>query len=212
MRSSSEAYDIIVENARAYNPDARPDGVGVQQMVTGKHYELIIGAKHDPVFGATILFGAGGVATETFHDTSLGFPPLNQTPARRLMEETQIYHLLHKGYRNSPPADMARIQSVLLRFSQMLIDIPELGEVDLNPVLASASIASFRCTSGGGTRTRNEREGWFWEGSSASTPYRWNRVSPMYVNLKLEAAVGRTIWGDEMWRVGCLLVAKYDND
>lgn len=135
---AAEAFDEIVANAREYKPEARIDGVAVQQMVTGKHHELIIGAKRDPVFGSTILFGAGGVATEAFGDSSLGFPPLNQTLARRLMEETRIYRLLRDGHRNTPPADMSLVESMLMRFSQLLIDIPEIAEADLNPVLASA--------------------------------------------------------------------------
>ncbi len=135
---AAEAFDEILSNAREYKPEARIDGVAVQEMVTGKHHELIIGAKRDPIFGSTILFGAGGVATEAFGDSSLGFPPLNQTLARRLMEETRICRLIREGHRNIPPADMGRIESMLMRFSQLLIDIPEIGEVDLNPVLASA--------------------------------------------------------------------------
>lgn len=136
-RRAGEAFDEIVENAYAYEPDARVDGVAVQRMVTGKHHELIFGAKRDPVFGATILFGAGGVATEAFGDTSLGFPPLNQTLARRLMEETQVYRLLREGHRATPPADTSLVERALLRFSQLLVDIPEIREADLNPVLVS---------------------------------------------------------------------------
>jgi acetyltransferase len=132
------AFDQIIDNALSYKPDARIDGVAVQRMLTGKHHELILGAKRDPIFGATVLFGAGGVATEAFGDTSIGFPPLNQTLARRLMEETRIYRLLREGHRNTPPADISLVERTLLSFSQLLIDIPEIHEADLNPVLVSA--------------------------------------------------------------------------
>jgi acetyltransferase len=66
-------------------------------------YELILGAKKDPLFGPVILFGMGGIGVELLKDVAIGLLPLNQTLAKRLMEETKVYHLL-KGYRNIPVA------------------------------------------------------------------------------------------------------------
>jgi acetyltransferase len=95
--------------------------------------EVIIGAKADPLFGPVILFGLGGVGVELFKDFAIGIPPLNQTLVRRMMEETKVYQLL-KGYRNVPPANVKLLEEILVRFSQMLVDFPQLKEVDINPL------------------------------------------------------------------------------
>ncbi|MGB9959632.1 MAG: acetate--CoA ligase alpha subunit [Candidatus Bathyarchaeales archaeon] len=129
-----EAFERIIKNARAYNPDAEILGVTVQPMIKKKGYEVIIGAKKDPIFGPVILFGMGGIGVELFKDYAIGLPPLNQTLARRLMEETKVYQLL-KGYRNMPPANIKLLEEILVRFSQMIIDFPQIKEVDINPLL-----------------------------------------------------------------------------
>jgi len=128
-----EAYDRIVQRAREYKPDAEIIGVTVQPMVKRRGYEIIIGSKTDPLFGPVILFGMGGVGVELFKDFSLGLPPLNQTLVRRIMEETKVYQLL-KGYRNVPPANLKLLDEIMVLFSQMLIDFPQLKEVDINPL------------------------------------------------------------------------------
>jgi len=129
-----EAFERIIKNARAYNPNAEILGVTVQPMIKKNGYEVIIGAKKDPIFGPVILFGMGGIGVELFKDYAIGIPPLNQTLARRLMEETKVYQLL-KGYRNMPPANMKLLEETLVRFSQMIIDFPQIREVDINPLL-----------------------------------------------------------------------------
>ena len=103
-------------------------------MIEKKGYEIIIGGKTDPVFGPVILFGMGGVGVELFKDYSIGLPPLNTTLIHRMMEETKIYQLL-KGYRNSPPVDLKKLEETLLLFSQFLIDFPQIKEIDINPLL-----------------------------------------------------------------------------
>jgi acetyltransferase len=128
-----EAYERIMQRAKQYNPDAEILGVTVQQMIKKHGYEVIIGAKTDPLFGPVILFGMGGVGVELFKDFSLGLPPLNQTLVRRIMEETKVYQLL-KGYRNVPPANIKLLEEIMVLFSQMLIDFPQLKEVDINPL------------------------------------------------------------------------------
>jgi len=135
-----EAYSRIVQNAIRYNPNAEIQGVTVQQSITKKGYEVIIGSKTDPLFGPVILFGSGGVGVELYRDFAVGLPPLNQTLATRLMEETKVYQLL-KGYRNMPPANVKLVQELLVLFSQMLIDFPELKEVDINPLFVSENEA-----------------------------------------------------------------------
>jgi acetyltransferase len=108
-------------------------GVTVQPMVRKRGYEVIIGSKTDPLFGPVILFGMGGVGVELFKDFSLGLPPLNQTLVRRIMEETKVYQLL-KGYRNVPPANLKLLEEIMVLFSQLLMDFPQLKEVDINPL------------------------------------------------------------------------------
>jgi len=129
-----EAFEQIIKNVRNYNPKAEILGVTVQPMIKKKGYEVILGAKTDPLFGPVILFGMGGIGVELFRDFSIGLPPLNQTLARRLLEETKVYQLL-KGYRNVPPANIKLLEEIIVRFSQMLIDFPQIKEVDINPLL-----------------------------------------------------------------------------
>jgi acetyltransferase len=128
-----EAFKRIMQNAKNYNPNAEVLGVTVQPMIKKRVYEVIVGAKADPLFGPVVLFGMGGVGVELFKDFAVGIPPLNQTLARRLMEETKVYQLL-KGYRNVPPANIKLLEEILVRFSQMLVDFPQLKEIDINPL------------------------------------------------------------------------------
>jgi acetyltransferase len=131
-----EAFETLIQRATTYNPDAQIIGVTVQPMVERKGYEVIIGGKTDPLFGPVILFGMGGVGVELFKDYSMGLPPLNTTLIRRMMEETKVYQLL-KGYRNAPPADIKLLEETLLLFSQLLIDFPQIKEIDINPLLVN---------------------------------------------------------------------------
>lgn len=125
------AYNEIMEGAKRAFPDADIEGVLVEQMVH-KRYELIIGSKKDPLFGPVVVFGMGGVAVEVFKDINVGLPPLNMALAQRLIEDTKIYELL-KGFRGMPAVDINAIQFVLYKFAYMLIDFPEIKEVDINP-------------------------------------------------------------------------------
>jgi acetyltransferase len=129
-----QAFDMIMQRAKEYNAKANIIGVTVQPMIKRKGYEVIIGGKTDPLFGPAILFGMGGIGVELFKDYSIGLPPLNTTLIRRMMEETKVYQLL-KGYRNVPPADLKLLEETMLLFSQLLIDFPQLKEIDINPLL-----------------------------------------------------------------------------
>ncbi len=129
-----DAFETLIQRATAYNPEAQIIGVTVQPMVQKKGYEIIIGGKTDPIFGPVLLFGMGGVGVELLKDYSMGLPPLNTTLIRRMMEETKIYQLL-KGYRGSRPVDLRKLEQTLLLFSQLLIDFPQIREIDVNPML-----------------------------------------------------------------------------
>jgi len=129
-----QAFDIIMNRAKKYNPKAEILGVTVQPMICIKGYEIILGGKTDPIFGPVILFGMGGVGVELFKDYSIGLPPLNTTLIRRMMEETKVYQLL-KGYRNVQPANLKLLEETMVLFSQLLVDFPQIKEIDVNPLL-----------------------------------------------------------------------------
>jgi acetyltransferase len=126
-----DAYHRILESSKEKVPNADIRGVFVEQMMKRK-YELIIGCKKDPIFGPTIVFGMGGVAVEVFKDTTVGLPPLNMALAMRIIEDTKIYKLI-KGYRGMPGADITSIQFLLYKFAYLLMDFPQLSEIDINP-------------------------------------------------------------------------------
>lgn len=110
------------------DPQAR---VVVQPMITHHGHELVIGARKDPAFGFAIVFGTGGELLEALGDYSVGLPPLNQTLARRLMEETKIYkHLITQKHYGEP---LGLLEEMLVRFSYLLVDFPDIKEIDINP-------------------------------------------------------------------------------
>jgi len=125
------AYDRIMEAVRLKAPDARIFGMYVEEMIE-KRYELLIGSKKDPLFGPVIVFGMGGVAVDVFKDTNIGIPPLNMSLAQQLIDGTKISTLL-KGYRGTAAVDVAAIQFLLYKFAYLLMDFPEISEMDLNP-------------------------------------------------------------------------------
>jgi len=132
-----DAYTTILERARKAKPDAKIDGVYVQKMMRNVDYELILGAKKDRDFGSVIVFGMGGIGVELLHDVSIGLPPLNQVLARRVLEETKIYQALSRGLRNKPPIDLRLLEEIMVRFSNLIVDFPEIGEMDINPLVVS---------------------------------------------------------------------------
>ena len=111
-------------------------GVSVQPMIKLDGYELIIGSSLDPEFGPVLLFGTGGQLVEVFKDRSLALPPLNTTLARRMMERTKIYTAL-RGIRGRRPVDIAALERLMVRFSQLVVEQKWIKEVDINPLLAS---------------------------------------------------------------------------
>ena len=129
-----KAFNEIISSASRYKPDARIEGVTIQPFFSNPDYEILLGAKQDSNFGPVILFGMGGIYTEVLKDRALGLPPMNRLLALRLMQETKVYTLL-QGFRNRPAADLERLEEMIIRLSQLLIDFPEIAELDMNPVL-----------------------------------------------------------------------------
>ncbi|HSW05004.1 acetate--CoA ligase family protein, partial [Aquabacterium sp.] len=131
-----KAVEDMLARVREMKPQARITGLTVQAMVTRPlAQELILGASIDPLFGPVLLFGQGGTAVEVLADRAIGLPPLNRVLARELISRTRVARLL-AGYRDHPPAKLDAICDVLIALSQMLADLPQLAELDINPLLA----------------------------------------------------------------------------
>lgn len=135
-RMVSIAFDEMMRVVREKRPDARIEGAVVQPMLRfPDQREVLVGVTTDPVFGAVISFGSGGIAVEAICDTAIALPPLNSALARDLVERTRIHRLLG-AYRNVPAADQEALVEVLCGVSRMVCALPWLKEMDLNPVLA----------------------------------------------------------------------------
>ena len=131
------AFDEIVGRAHEARPDAHIDGVTVQPMVRMRDsVEMIIGAKRDTTFGAAVLVGMGGVTAEVMGDHAVALPPLNERLARRMVESLRSWKLL-AGYRGRDQVDVDRLVEVLIRFSYLVADFPEIAEIDINPLMVS---------------------------------------------------------------------------
>jgi acetyl-CoA synthetase (ADP-forming) len=130
----SDAYRKILENAKKYNANARIVGVLVQEMAP-QSTETIVGAIKDPQFGQTIMFGLGGVFVELLKDVNFRIAPITADDAKEMITQLKAYPLL-KGFRNSPPADIDALVGILLSTSRLVMENPEIKELDLNPVLA----------------------------------------------------------------------------
>jgi acetyltransferase len=135
-RAVAEATSGILARARAARPDARITGVTIHPMILRpKARELIAGLADDPTFGPVVVFGAGGTAVEVISDKALALPPLDLQLARDLVARTRIARVL-KAYRNVPAADEDGVALVLVKVAQLAADVPEIRELDLNPLLA----------------------------------------------------------------------------
>ena len=132
--SIEEAYALIMERARSYNPAARLEGVLVQEMLP-PGLEIILGLKKDPIFGPTILFGLGGIYVELLKDVALRSAPLREEDAREMLEEIQGKALLD-GVRGEPPRDRQALLSILMRLSRMAVELEDhVAELDINPLI-----------------------------------------------------------------------------
>ncbi|MEL7120165.1 MAG: bifunctional acetate--CoA ligase family protein/GNAT family N-acetyltransferase [Bacteroidota bacterium] len=131
-----KAFSDIITNVNLERPDARIEGILVEKMVF-KDYELLFGAKKDDVFGPVLIFGRGGVAVEVFKDTKLGLPPLNMSLAKRIIKQTNIYNLL-KGYKKVAGINLDELEFMLCKFAYLVMDFPEIKEIDINPFVADA--------------------------------------------------------------------------
>ncbi|MBI2236095.1 MAG: bifunctional acetate--CoA ligase family protein/GNAT family N-acetyltransferase [Magnetospirillum sp.] len=131
-----KAAHAMQERVTRVYPDARIDCFTFQRMARrSRSQELIIGVATDPIFGPVILFGQGGIAVEIIADRAVALPPLNLHLASELISRTRVSRLL-EGYRGRPPADREAVELALVQVSQLIIDIPEIIELDINPLFA----------------------------------------------------------------------------
>jgi acetate---CoA ligase (ADP-forming) subunit beta len=128
------AYNTIIENAKKYNSKANIVGVLVQEMAP-QGIETIIGAVKDPQFGQTLMFGLGGIFVELLKDVTFRVAPITEQDAAEMIVGVKAFPLLN-GYRGSPPADVKAIVTQLVCVSHLVMDYPEIRELDLNPVMA----------------------------------------------------------------------------
>ena len=131
-------FEDFADKVRQYSQTAEFQGVAIQPMVREKGWELLIGSKIDSQFGPVILFGTGGTRTESFSDVSVGFPPLNQVLARRLIEETTIAKC---AFSSEASFSLKIVEEIMVKFSQLVSDFPEIASIDINPLIASANNA-----------------------------------------------------------------------
>jgi len=140
-----EGFSRIVENAKRYSSKARLEGVLVEKMVP-QGTEVIVGGLMDAQFGQTLMFGLGGVFVEILRDVALRIAPITEEDAREMIREIKAYPIL-KGYRGHPPADEDTIVSVLLKASDLMMENPQINQMDFNPVMVydkGASIVDAR--------------------------------------------------------------------
>jgi acetyltransferase len=130
------AFEEIRSNFAEHNAF---QGVTVQPMVSNFGYELILGSSTDPQFGPVLVFGLGGQLVEVMQDRAHALPPLTTTLARRMMENTRVFQAL-KGVRGHKSVDLARLEELLVRFSQLVIENPRIADIEINPLLAGPDV------------------------------------------------------------------------
>jgi acetyltransferase len=127
------AFDEIVRNAGAFNPEAKIDGVLMERMARGG-MEVILGASRDPKFGPICMFGLGGTFVEAIKDVTFRLAPMWEINAEFMIHTIKAYKVL-TGVRGQPPSDIPAIKSCILRLSQLITDHPEIAELDINPLI-----------------------------------------------------------------------------
>ena len=128
------AFDAIMANVHKAEPNARIDGVSVQQMAR-PGTEVIVGMTTDPQFGPVMMFGLGGIMVEVLKDVSFRIIPLSEKDAGQMINEIKGKPVLD-GVRGQPPADIAALRATILKVSQLVEQHPEIQELDLNPIFA----------------------------------------------------------------------------
>jgi acetyltransferase len=126
-------YELIEYRARKYSSDARVWGMLIQEMVR-KGREMLVGVSRDPQFGPLVVVGMGGIYVEVLKDVAFRLAPISKQEVAEQLRSIRTYPLL-RGVRGEPPADIASIEDVVLRVSQLVTDFPEIVEMDINPLV-----------------------------------------------------------------------------
>lgn len=137
LRNEEAVRGAFAAIEAAFAPDGSFNGVSVQPMIKSFGYELILGSATDPQFGPVMVFGLGGQLVEVLRDRAHALPPLTTTLARRMMENTRIFQAL-KGIRGNKPVDIDKLQELLVRFSELVIENPRIADIEINPLLATS--------------------------------------------------------------------------
>lgn len=127
-----QSFGELIDNARAYKPDAKILGVTIQEYLPPTR-EVIVGALQDPSFGATVMFGLGGVWVEVLEDVSFRLAPLSAEDAREMIQEIKGYSVL-AGIRGTPSADVGALVDIIQKVGQLAHEFSEITEMDLNPI------------------------------------------------------------------------------
>jgi acetyl-CoA synthetase (ADP-forming) len=130
---AKEAFNKIIKNIKKHQPNAKIEGILIQEMAPPTT-EVIIGAIKDPQFGQTLMFGLGGTFVEVLKDVSFRVAPITKEEAKEMVSEIKAYPIL-KGYRGQPPVDISTLEKILLKTSRLVINHQEIKEFDLNPVM-----------------------------------------------------------------------------
>jgi acetyltransferase len=134
-QSVRRTFTEVVERARKLRPEARIEGVTVEHMAsTRAARELMIGVVREPIFGPVISFGAGGTEVEVLEDRALGLPPLNDFIIQTMIDHTRVARLMG-AFRTMPPMNRAALTRILERVSEMVCELPEILEMDINPLI-----------------------------------------------------------------------------
>ena len=128
-----KGFEKIIANAKAFKSDAHIKGILVQKMAQ-KGVECIVGATRYPRFGPLIMFGFGGIFVEVFKDVSFRVAPISRGDARRMVEGIKAYKLL-TGFRGDTPKDIYSVEKLLMATSHLMVNHPEIQEMDINPLL-----------------------------------------------------------------------------
>jgi acetyltransferase len=139
LRNAAAVRDAFDKIRKSFEESGAFDGVTVQSMVSAFGYELILGSSTDPQFGPVLVFGLGGQLVEVLRDRAHALPPLTTTLARRVMENTDIIQAL-KGVRGRKAANLAALEELLVRFSELVIENPRIADIEINPLLAGPDV------------------------------------------------------------------------
>jgi acetyltransferase len=126
------AYEDMISRTKVAYPDVEIDSVLVQPMVTGGR-EIIIGGKNDPQFGPVVLVGLGGIFVEVFEESVIRVAPIDRHEAKNMINELKGIQIM-KGARGSKPFDLTAVEDALLRLSALMVDFPQITELDVNPL------------------------------------------------------------------------------